>query len=68
MATNTTSITAQSTVQRPAPAARAEAVKVSETARLAEIESNKRRQAEAQTQPVINTQGQTPGRLLNVRA
>ncbi|MFM1908203.1 MAG: hypothetical protein RLZZ591_1880 [Pseudomonadota bacterium] len=68
MSTSTSSATALGNVQRPAPAQRSEAVTASKTQELAKMEADKQAAKEAPARPVINTQGQTTGRLLNVKA
>lgn len=68
MVTSTQSISTSNATQRTAPAPRTEAVKASETAQIARATSEKQAQESTQAKPVINAQGQTTGRLLNVKA
>ncbi|MEY4757829.1 MAG: hypothetical protein RJA34_2727 [Pseudomonadota bacterium] len=68
MVMNTQSVSTSNAAQRTAPAPRAEAVKTSETAQLARTASEKQAPESAPSKPVINAQGQTTGRLLNVKA
>lgn len=68
MSTSTSSATALGNIQRPAPAQRSEAVTASKTQELAKMEAEKQAAKEVPARPVINAQGQTTGRLLNVKA